>query len=314
MIQRQKIPCCSQNGITCQTGQYHTERKEVRAIAQTVAGSFCLFILHIPDSLILAHTLSHRVVTTVQDAMMKIRFESSYWPTYPMIHHCSAQLLEKWMQALQMDFQYVSENLTALPKGWGRVWQSHHIALGPAESSVSLCWAGGVEEDAEQLWAEVIGGFVWGTLCFHSTLSSECTATHLWHLSFSSSSTLSPLCCRYSCFTSMCPPTFFVLSFHASLFSLCVSESSYLLPTLPYDSKFSPDLFFPSCCGWGRNQATSLTLSAISGDYCNTVRIHLCFHFLYTVFFFFSLSFLSLAVFFLCFHLWTGCYRLHHTS
>uniref|UniRef100_A0A3Q1AQD3 DMAP1-binding domain-containing protein n=1 Tax=Amphiprion ocellaris TaxID=80972 RepID=A0A3Q1AQD3_AMPOC len=41
-------------------------------------------------------------------------------------------------------------------------------------------------------------------------------------------------------------PTFLVLIFHTFLFSLSVSESLHLLPTLPYVSKFSPVLFLPS--------------------------------------------------------------------
>lgn len=39
---------------------------------------------------------------------------------------------------------------------------------------------------------------------------------------------------------------FLVLSFHTSVFSVGVSESSHLLPTLPYVSRFSPVLFFSS--------------------------------------------------------------------
>uniref|UniRef100_A0A8D0AQ62 Disco-interacting protein 2 homolog Bb n=1 Tax=Sander lucioperca TaxID=283035 RepID=A0A8D0AQ62_SANLU len=78
-----------------------------------------------------------------------------------------------------------------------------------------------------------------------------------------------PLCSRPFPVFSVCLTPFLSSAF-TPLFSLCVSESSHLLPTLPYFSKFSPALFFPVLWrtrGW--NRATAVTPSAISGDYCN---------------------------------------------
>lgn len=144
------------------------------------------------------------------------------------------------------------------------------------------CWQG-VEEGASK------GHFV--SLPLVTRDSSGCTVTYLCllSLSLSSSSGLSsfPFCLCVS-------PTFLTLSFHASLFFS--RWISHLLPTLPYVSKFSPVLFLPSRHTWGWNWATSLTPSAISGDYCNAVCIHLCF-FLpsqsFVVIFFFILLWLN---------------------
>lgn len=175
------------------------------------------------------------------------------------------------------------------------VWQSHCITSGPAESSVSLCcvwWGGG-----KCRWA-VGRGWRRGRLrdilfLSHLWLEIPLDALSLTFV-FSPSPYLPPLASRPSRFVSVCLPPSLPSAFMPLCFSL--GESSHLLPTLPYVSKFSPVLFLPSRHTWGWNWATSLTPSAISGDYCNAVCIHLCFYLpsqSFVVIFFFILLWLN---------------------
>lgn len=99
-------------------------------------------------------------------------------------------------------------------------------------------------------------------------VSGHSSSSVLW-MHCHSPQSVPPLCSRPFPVFSVCLTPFLSSAF-TPLFSLCVSESSHLLPTLPYFSKFSPALFFPVLWrtrGW--NRATAVTPSAISGDYCN---------------------------------------------
>lgn len=219
--------------------------------------------------------------------LMRVRFWRGQWWTYWMNHCFSTQSLEKWVQPLQMDFQYMSKiwqlcSQRNLAESLNHSGDSRELSQ-PLLSLVG--WR--VEDDADGLSVgSGVGHFarllilIWDFLLM---IYFWCTFSHLCHLSPS-------LLCFASSFSYVLSSVMFFYRCVSNLFCpqlSCLSGYHWIiphLPTLPYVSKFSPVLFLPLCLTSVWNWATSLTPSLeITAALCASICVSI---FSFTLFFF----------------------------